>query len=89
MIAPSAAPPPVTTAVRLPFPFSARNTDDVSMACVLPFTVIEVKVMSSEAPPLNLPSGLASTTVPATAAPAGITTAPPTSIGFARVALKV
>src|SRR6202158_3615742 len=88
MIAPSPVPPPAITAVRLPLPFSVRVTAEVLIRCSLPFTVIEFSLSSRIAPPLNLPKGFASTTVPRANAPAGITVFPSTVTGEARVALK-
>src|SRR6202140_4908295 len=87
-IAPSAVPPPAITAVRLPLPFSVRVTAEVLIRCSLPFTVIEFSRTSRIAPPLNLPKGFASTTVPRADAPAGITVLPSTVTGEASVALK-
>src|SRR6266481_8819127 len=88
MMAPSAVPPPAITAVRLPLPFSVRVTAEVLIRCSLPFTVIEVSLSSRIAPPLNLPKGFASTTVPRADAPAGITVLPSIVTGEASVALK-
>jgi hypothetical protein len=76
------------TAVRLPLPFSVRVTAEVLIRCSLPFTVIEFSRSSRMAPPLNLPKGFASTTVPRADAPAGITVLPSTVTGEASVALK-
>ena len=73
---------------RLPLPFIVRLMADVSIFCSLPFTVIEVSLSSREAPPLNLPKGFASTTVPRAEAPAGITALPSTVTAEARVPLK-
>src|SRR5262249_15531445 len=87
--APSPAPPPASTAVRLPLPVCVRLTADVSIACDLPFTVIEFNLTCKTAPPLKRPSGLASTTVPDASAPAGITALPLTSTGLLSVALKL
>ena len=69
MSAPTPAPPPASTAVRLPLPFWVRVTAEVSIDFSLPFTVIEVNFTSSTAPPLNLPSGLASITTPLAPSP--------------------
>src|SRR5258708_3590860 len=88
MIAPSAVPPPAITAVRLPLPLSVRVTAEVLIRCSVPFTVIEFSRTSRIAPPLNLPKGFASTTVPRAAAPAGITVFPSTATGETRVALE-
>src|ERR1700730_11347607 len=88
MIAPSAVPPPANTAVRFPLPFSVRVTAEVLIRCSLPLTVIEFNLSSRIAPPLNLPKGFASTTVPRANAPAGITVFPSTVTGEARVALN-
>src|SRR5579862_7539397 len=87
--APKPAPPPAKTAVRLPFPVSVRLTADVEMAISDPLRLIEVSRTSSEAAPLKRPRGLASTTVPATLAPAGIAVRPSIVIGLATVAVKV
>ena len=50
-----------------------------------PFTLIEVSVIDKSPSPLKRPGDLASTTVPATPAPAGITTTPLTAIAWASV----
>jgi hypothetical protein len=76
-------------AVRLPLPDSVRVSDEVEMVWSPPFTEIEVKRNCREAPPLNLPSDFASTTVPEAAAPEGIAVLPSTATGLARVAVKV
>ena len=73
----------------LAFPVAVRDTEDVEMDCSEPPMVIEVKRNCREAPPLKRPSGLASTTVPEAAAPAGIAVLPSTETGLARVAVKV
>lgn len=54
-----------------------------------PPMLIEVNRTCSEAPPLKRPRGLASTTVPEAAAPAGIAVLPSTVTALAKVAVKV
>jgi hypothetical protein len=53
----------------------------------LPLTSIEVSVIASSAPPLNLPADFAAVTFPETLAPCGTTTLPLTTIGAASEAL--
>ncbi|PYQ40872.1 MAG: hypothetical protein DMG99_12605 [Acidobacteria bacterium] len=65
MIPPKAAPPPVATAVRLPFPFWL-NVRSAAATCTL---LMESKRTCRTAPPANFPSGFASVTVPLTLAP--------------------
>src|SRR5579862_4051686 len=89
MRAPSPAPPPIMTAERLPLPFCSRLTAAVCTWCGVPPTVTEVRATRSTAPPLNRPRGAAWTTVPSASAPEGITVAPPTTTGAARVAGKL
>src|SRR5581483_2663419 len=50
--------------------------------------LIEISLTARLAPPLNLPKGLASVTVPDADAPEGITSLPSTWTGSARVAVK-
>jgi hypothetical protein len=50
---------------------------------------IEVRRSCNDAPPLNRPSGLASTTVPEALAPEAIAVFPSTTTGLATVAVKV
>src|SRR3979490_897049 len=88
MSAPTPAPPPVRTAVLLPLPFAERVTAEVSIECSAPCTLIEFSLICNTAPPLNLPSALASVTVPRTSAPAGITVSPPTATGETSVAVN-
>src|SRR5450631_4438514 len=87
--APRAAPPPANTAVRLPFPDSVRTTEEVEMDWSEPPMLIDVNRNCSEAPPLKRPRGLASTTVPEAAAPAGIAVLPSTVTALAKAAVKV
>src|ERR1700693_3986689 len=87
--APRPAPPPARTAVRLPLPVSVRVTEELEIDCSDPFTVIEVNRNCNTAPPLNRPRGFASSTVPAAAAPVGITVLPSTASGLASVAVKL
>src|SRR5262249_20117365 len=56
--APSPAPPPASTAVRLPLPVCVRLTADVSIACDLSFTVIEVNLTFKTATPFKPPKWL-------------------------------
>lgn len=63
--------------------------DEVLIDCELPFTVIEVSLIVSTAPPLNLPSGLASTTVPLAEEPLGRMVLPSTETFEASVAVKL
>src|SRR5207247_10068040 len=55
--APTPAPPPVITAVRFPFPFSERTSEEVSTGSSLPFMLIEVSLRCSEAASLQRLSG--------------------------------
>src|SRR5262249_22869486 len=87
--APRPAPPPASTAVRFPLPVCVRLTAEVSIVCDLPFTVIEVNFTCNTAPPLNRPSGFASTTVPEASAPAGISVFPSTCTGLESEAVKL
>src|SRR5262249_48409453 len=88
MIAPRPAPPPVITAVLFPLPFWDFVTAEVLIERSTPLTFTEVSLTSSPPAPLTLPNGLASTTVPCTSAPEGITASPPTSTGEARLAVN-
>src|SRR5579859_7659470 len=86
---PRAAPPPANTAVRLPFPFSVKVFAAARTRRLEPFTLMESSRTSRSAPPLNLPSGLASTTVPVTCVSRGIATASPTITSRVTVPVKV
>src|SRR5580704_13066275 len=57
------------------------------MEYLLPLTSMEVSVIASSAPPLNLPADFAAVTFPETLAPCGTTTLPLTTIGAASEAL--
>jgi hypothetical protein len=87
-IAPNAVPPPAIAAVRFPLPFFSRLIVELAIDTLFPFNVMEVSLSSSKAPPFNLPRGAASTTVPRTDVPAGITIFPSTVMPEVSVALK-
>jgi len=72
MMPPSAAPPPVATAVRFPLPLALRSSGPVSTGRSEPFRVTESRRTCRTAPPANLPRGLASVTVPLAVAPWGL-----------------
>ena len=86
--APAPPPPAINPAERFPLPFSARSTVLEAIWYVVPNARTESSRTDSDAPPLNLPSGFASTTVPLAEEPALMTVTPPTTTGSATVAVN-